>query len=69
MLPEDAKQHKSLVLDKVPQSSVTEYFGPEDAQPIAYSHNTFKAAAIEWLVETNQVCPFNQYITLLVILS
>jgi hypothetical protein len=57
MLPEDTKQRKSVVLDKGRQSSVTEHFGPEDvhARPIAYSDNAFKAAAHEWLVETNQV--------------
>ena len=56
MLPEDTKQRKSLALDKVQQSSVTDHFGPEDTQPIAYSDSAFKAAAIEWLIETNQVC-------------
>ena len=69
MLPEDAKQRKSLAIDKVQQSSVIDHFGPEDTRPIPYSDDAFKAAAIEWLIETNQVCPFLQYIILLFILS
>ena len=55
MLPEDAKQRKSLALDKARQSSVTNHFGPEDARPIPYSDNAFRAAALEWLIEMNQV--------------
>ena len=55
MLPEDAKQCKLLALDKAQQSSVTDHFGPKDARPIPYSDNTFRAAAIEWLIEMNQV--------------
>ena len=65
MLPEDTKQRKSLVLDKDWQSSVTDHFGPEDTRPIAYSDSTFKAATIEWLIETNQVCLFHLYTVLL----
>ena len=60
MLPEDSKKRKALALDKnrlSQQSSVTDHFGPEDtnAKPITYSDSAFKTAAIEWLIETNQV--------------
>lgn len=60
MLPEDSKKRKALALDKSRlsrQSSVTDHFGPEDtdAKPIPYSDSAFKTAAVEWLIETNQV--------------
>jgi hypothetical protein len=60
MLPEDTKQRKTVVATKS-QSSVTDHFSTEDqdAKPIPYSHHTFKTAAIEWLVETNQVRRFH----------
>ena len=53
MLPEDTKKHKCL--EKQP--SVTEHFGPEDrdARPILYSERALETAALEWLIETNQV--------------
>ncbi|KAF8272667.1 hypothetical protein EI94DRAFT_1565549, partial [Lactarius quietus] len=56
MLPEDAKLHKSIALDKSQQSSVIEHFGPEhvDAKPTPYSHEAFKNASIVWLIKTNQ---------------
>ncbi len=57
MLPEDAKKRKRIV-EKNRQSSVTEHFGPEDppARPTPYSDKALQTAAIEWLIETNQVC-------------
>ena len=63
MLPEDAKQHKLLAFDKARLSLVTDHFSPEDARPIPYSDSTFRAAAIESLIETNQVRQFLQNIT------
>ena len=53
MPPEDTKRHKCL--EKQP--SVTEHFGPEDrdARPIPYSERALETAALEWLIETNQV--------------
>lgn len=61
MLPEDAKLHMSATLKKDWQLSVTDHFSPEDmdTRPIPYSNETFRNAAIEWLVETNQVCPLH----------
>ena len=57
MLPEDAKKRKRIV-EKNRQSSVTEHFGPEDppVRPTLYSDKALQTAAIEWLIETNQVC-------------
>jgi hypothetical protein len=64
MLPKDAKKRKVPVPDKSRQSSVTDHFSVEDSDVklILYSDNAFKSAAIEWLIETNQVCPCHQYI-------
>jgi hypothetical protein len=66
MLPKDAKKRKAPVPDKSRQSSVTDHFGLEDtdAKPIPYSDDTFKTAALEWLIETNQVRLGFQYIIL-----
>ena len=52
MLPEDAKMCKSAK-----QPSVVEHFGPEDqdVRPIPYSDKAFETAALEWVIETNQV--------------
>ena len=69
MLPEDAKQCKSLAFDKAQQSLVTDHFSPEDTQPNPYSYSTFRAATIEWLIETNQVHQFLQNITSHLILT
>ncbi|KAH9007988.1 hypothetical protein EDB83DRAFT_2235997, partial [Lactarius deliciosus] len=53
MLPQDSKQRKCV--DKEP--SITEHFGPEDpsARPIPFSNKALKTAALEWLIETNQL--------------
>ena len=53
MLPEDMKKHKCL--EK--QLLVTEHFGPEDwdVRPIRHSERALETAALEWLIETNQV--------------
>jgi hypothetical protein len=55
MLPEDTKKRK--IVEKQP--SVTEHFQPEDraARPIPYSDKALETASLEWLIETNQVCP------------
>ena len=52
MLPEDTKMCKSAK-----QPSIVEHFGLEDrdVRPIPYSNKAFKTAALEWLIETNQV--------------
>jgi hypothetical protein len=61
MLPQDSKQRNEDTLDKGRQPSVTEHFSPEDmdARPIPYSDEALKTAAIEWLIETNQVRLFD----------
>jgi len=56
MLPEDTKGRRDA-LQSLQQSAVDEHFkqvAPED-KPITYSDEVFKEAAIEWLIETNQV--------------
>ena len=52
MLPEDMKMRKAAK-----QPSVVEHFAPEDqdTRPIPYSDKALKTAALEWLIETNQV--------------
>ena len=57
MLPEDTKERREA-LQSLQQSAVDEHFksvAPED-KPITYSDEIFKEAAIEWLIEMNQVC-------------
>jgi len=56
MLPDDTKARQEAALT-LQQSAVDEHFkpvAPED-KPITYSDDIFKEAAIEWLIETNQV--------------
>jgi hypothetical protein len=58
MLPDDAKARRQEALKSVlEQSQVDDHFHlvkPED-KPEPYSDNVFKEAAIQWLVETDQV--------------
>lgn len=61
MLPEDTKTRRAQVLEEtLRQSNVEDHFKPapkdersEKIEP--YSDELFKQAAIEWLIETNQV--------------
>ena len=56
MLPEDTRERREA-MQSLQQSAVDEHFkpvAPED-KPIAYSDKFFMEAAIEWLIETNQV--------------
>jgi len=58
MLPDDAKHWKAKAKESLKQSSVDDHFPqakPEE-KPISYSDKLFREAAIEWLIETNQVC-------------
>lgn len=57
MLPWDTKEHRDAGNIKDCQSSVTEHFGPKDpaSKPIPYSDKALETAALEWLIETNQV--------------
>ena len=66
MLPEDTEaRHKAVAEKLLKQTSVNEHFKPaapvEKPQP--YSDELFKEAAIEWLIETNQVCCLNLLLT------
>ena|ERR1700677_3597786 len=63
MLPEDAKKRKRV--EKQP--SVIEHFGPEDrtARLIPYSDKALETASLEWLIQTNQVCTFYYFISLM----
>jgi hypothetical protein len=58
MLPEDAKQRKEAAMDKTlkaQQTVLSDHFSPPDADIIPYSDRAFEAAAIEWLIHSNQV--------------
>jgi hypothetical protein len=58
MLPDDTKARKHDLQQKIHQTQVNEHFDkakPED-KPEPYSDELFKEAAIQWLVETDQVC-------------
>lgn len=68
MLPEDTKRRRQALLQQqLRQSAVDDHFqpvAPED-KPVSYSDEIFKEAAIEWLIETDQVghnpLPFRSY--------
>jgi len=59
MLPEDAKaRHAARVETTAKQTAVNDHFStqkPED-KPKSYSDLLFEEAAIQWLIETDQVC-------------
>ena len=57
MLPNDAKEHKQVAINKNIQSMVTDQFKPktEEDKPIVYSDKGFASAAVEWLVDANLV--------------
>ena len=58
MLLEDTKSHKAEINEKLQQTQVNDHFGK--AQPEKktepYLDELFKGVAIQWLVETDQVC-------------
>ena len=57
MIPEDMKARRSEAAVKMEQTQVDDHFhpvGPED-KPMPYSDVAFKDAAIQWLIETDQV--------------
>lgn len=61
MLPEDTKRRKEAAMDvaiKTQQTLLGDHFSPPDEEVIPYSNRAFEAAAIEWLVHTNQVTIF-----------
>lgn len=60
MLPEDSKARKEASLEKLRQSQVEDHFNTVNPatreKPEPYSDELFKEAAIQWLIETDQVC-------------
>jgi hypothetical protein len=57
MLPSDAKERKAADHVTILQTQVNKHFSkaqPED-KPLPYTDNLFKEAAIEWLIQTDQV--------------
>ncbi len=60
MLPEDTKKRRSAIVEEtLRQSRVHEHFDkakPED-KPKVYTDEIFNEAAIQWLIETDQVRP------------
>ena len=58
MLPEDSKaRHAQILEENLRQTNVNDHFkpAPKEEKPEPFSDELFKQAAIEWLVETNQV--------------
>lgn len=57
MLPEDTKARKAQIKEKLEQTHVNDHFAkaPPENKPEPYSDELFKEAAIQWLVETDQV--------------
>ena len=61
MLPEDTRQRKEAALDYSMQSQQTvlsDHFNVLDEPIIPYSNRAFKVAAIDWLIDANQVHSF-----------
>jgi hypothetical protein len=59
MLPEDTRQRKDAASgsgEQTQQSALSDHFNANGTKAIPYSDKVFEAAAIEWLVQTNQVC-------------
>ena len=58
MLPEDTKKRRAVMIEEtLRQSQVHEHFDkakPKD-KPKVYTDEIFKEAAIQWLIETDQV--------------
>jgi hypothetical protein len=57
MLPEDTKSRKAEIEEKLQQTQVNDHFEKvqPEKKPEPYSDELFKEAAIQWLVETDQV--------------
>ncbi|KAH8984649.1 hypothetical protein EDB83DRAFT_2240894, partial [Lactarius deliciosus] len=57
MLAEDTKQRRAAAQgtsQQTQQTTLGDHFNPHQADVIPYSDRVFEAAAIEWLVQTNQ---------------
>ena len=66
MLPEDSKACCDAVAEKLKQLQVNDHFMviPEEEKP-TYTDEVFKEAAIQWLIETDQVpfcCSFKTHV-------
>ena len=67
MLPEDTRQCKEAALDssmQVQQTSISDHCNIFNDIIIPYCDRAFMAAAINWLVHTNQVDSFVSFLPL-----
>lgn len=57
MLLKDSSARRAAERDTLKQTAVSDHFSVEkpEEKPIVYSDELFKEAAIQWLVETDQV--------------
>lgn len=57
MLPEDTKARRVELHEKLQQTEVNDHFkpAPPKERPQPYSDEIFMEAAIQWLIETDQV--------------
>ena len=58
MLPEDTKQCKVAALNscmQTQQTAISDHFNAQCEDIVPYSNRAFEAAAIEWLINSNQV--------------
>ena len=67
MLPEDSKARRDAAAEKLKQLQVDDHFMviPEEEKPMPYTDEVFKEAAIQWLIETDQVpfcCSFETHL-------
>ena len=64
MLPEDTRQRKEAALDsstQTQQTAISDHFNAQQEVIVPYSDRAFKAAAIDWLIDSNQVCTVTFY--------
>lgn len=54
MLPDDTKVRREAALARTNQPSVADVFAGVP-KPLRYTHAGFQDAAIEWLIDTDQV--------------
>lgn len=71
MLPEDTKERRAATLERLRQTEVQDHFRtaqPSDKPPppTPYTDELFKEAAIQWLVETDQVSNWFKFSTILI---
>jgi hypothetical protein len=57
MLPKDSSARRAAERDSLKQTDVGDHFSVQkpNEKPIIYSDELFKEAAIQWLIETDQV--------------